>query len=101
MSAPRPRTSGTVYLLHFEPSYRHAGHYLGFAQQDVRARLAEHQAGRGARLTQVAIEAGCALILARTWPDSTRHDERRRKGRSLRPLCPLCQQQLTLPMEPS
>jgi hypothetical protein len=96
MDARDPRRIGTVYLLHIEPSYRHAAHYLGFARQPVAARLAEHQAGRGARLTQVAIEAGCALILARTWPGCTRHDERRRKGRSLRPLCPICQAQLTL-----
>src|SRR3954447_5537183 len=34
---------GTVYVLHLEPAYEHARHYLGWAR-DVNARVAEHLA---------------------------------------------------------
>ena len=38
--------NGIVYLLHFERSYRHARHYIGFTQ-NLEQRLEEHRAGRG------------------------------------------------------
>lgn len=71
------------------PKYRHARHYIGFAY-DVDARFDLHRKGQGARLTQVAVQAGCKLevaILGR----GTRHDERRLKneGHSIRH-CPFC-----------
>ena len=43
--------AGTVYLLHFDQPYKHARHYVGWTARNVRCRLAEHAAGRGARLT--------------------------------------------------
>jgi predicted GIY-YIG superfamily endonuclease len=84
------RCVGTVYLLHFDRPYRHARHYLGWAQ-DVQARLALHACGRGARLLQVVRDAGIAWTLARTWPGTPRWRERQLKaqgGASRR--CPLC-----------
>ena len=79
-----------VYLLHFEPSYQHAAHYLGFAE-DIERRVAEHRKGTGARLTQVAVEAGCALHLARVWPGADRNLERRlKRWHSGTRLCPIC-----------
>lgn len=33
-----------VYLLHFEPRYKHAGHYLGYAE-DIERRVDEHRRG--------------------------------------------------------
>ncbi len=42
--------AGTVYLLHFDRPYVHAGHYTGWTT-DLPARLAEHASGHGARLT--------------------------------------------------
>jgi predicted GIY-YIG superfamily endonuclease len=83
-------STGTVYLLHFDRPYRHARHYTGWAT-DLDTRLAEHAAGRGARLLAVAHAAGIGWTLARTWPDTTRHTERALKhqgGASRR--CPLC-----------
>ena len=80
---------GTVYLLHFERPYAHARHYLGWTA-DLDFRLAEHAAGRGARLLAVITEAGIGFTLARTWP-GTRARERQLKrqgGASRR--CPLC-----------
>lgn len=91
---------GTIYLLHFNPRYRHAGHYLGWAS-DLDRRLEAHRTGAGARLTQVAVAAGCQLILARTW-NGTRADEYSMKysrvtnagkpvrRHSLTRLCPIC-----------
>jgi predicted GIY-YIG superfamily endonuclease len=80
---------GTVYLLHFDRPYGHAGHYTGWAS-NLNARLTEHAAGRGARLLAVVQQAGIGWHLARTWP-GTRALERalkRQGGASRR--CPLC-----------
>lgn len=88
----------SVYLLHFEPAYKHARHYCGYAD-DVEPRINAHLHGRGARLTQVAHDAGCALILARVWPDGDRTLERRIKNRKAAPrLCPICSGKVSLQM---
>ncbi len=82
-------TRGTLYLLHFSQPYRHARHYSGFAT-DLDARLADHQAGRGARLLQVAKAAGITWTLARTWPgDRTRERRLKNQGGASR-RCPEC-----------
>jgi predicted GIY-YIG superfamily endonuclease len=109
-----------LYLLHLTPPYKHAKHYLGWAE-DIDARVAEHRAGSsGVRLVEAAVRAGCQLELVRTWPDATRDDERAKKatrtGKGFRPrgsnstgsrgrLCPLCKSRrkmavLTSPEEP-
>ena len=91
-----PRGAG-CYLLHFTEKYQHAGHYLGFSP-NIAARLQEHEAGRGARLTQVVKDAGIGWTLARTWPKATRRDERRLKCQKHAPrLCPVCQGTGVLP----
>lgn len=82
-------TMGVIYLLHFQRRYRHAAHYTGWAA-DLDQRLAEHAAGRGARLLAVVQAAGIGWTLVRTWP-GTRRDERalkRQGGASRR--CPAC-----------
>ncbi len=82
-----------IYLLHIEPPYKHAAHYQGITD-DLDARLAEHRNGTGARLTQVAVQHGCQLILTRTWKGE-RIDERRFKNQHNGPrLCPLCNPKL-------
>jgi hypothetical protein len=80
---------GTVYLLHFDRPYRHAGHYTGWAI-DLWHRLAEHDAGRGARLLAVVRSAGIGWQLARTWtgPRSRERALKNQGGASRR--CPLC-----------
>ncbi len=81
--------AGTVYLLHFAHRYRHARHYLGYAEH-LEQRLARHRAGTGARLLEVISEAGIDWRLARTWSGS-RTLERRLKGwHSGVRLCPIC-----------
>src|SRR5580704_11300859 len=91
MTAPASPTApiGVVYLVHFTEPYRHARHYTGWTA-DLGSRLAEHQAGRGARLLQVITQAGIGWTLARTW-QGTRERERQLKrqgGASRR--CPIC-----------
>jgi hypothetical protein len=61
--------------------------------EDLDHRVAEHQAGRGARLIEVITQAGIGLRLARTWPGVTRARERqlKRQGGASR-YCPICQE---------
>ena len=81
--------NGTVYLLHFDQPYRHARHYVGWAL-NVKRRLAEHEAGRGARLLAVVRAAGIGWQLARMWPGSrARERQIKRQGGHARH-CPLC-----------
>src|SRR5262245_43612347 len=83
---------GLVYLLHFErPISKHhtCQHYIGWCL-DLVERLALHRAGRGARLTQVAVERGIGFEVVRTWPGD-RVLERLLKDRKGAPkLCPIC-----------
>jgi predicted GIY-YIG superfamily endonuclease len=86
-----------VYLIHFEQPYQHARHYLGFVdggEAELERRLECHRRGSGARLMAVITQAGIDWVLARTWPDATRTQERRFKknGASTR-LCPICRAQ--------
>lgn len=81
-----------LYLLHFTPRYRHAGHYLGYAD-DIDRRVGEHLScgGRSSPLVAAAIAAGSTVTLARTYPGASRRRERSIKragglGRS----CPIC-----------
>jgi len=83
-----------LYRLHFHPRFRHAGHYVGYADDcdrescpsgvhpacNVYERLAAHRAGSGAVLTYHAVLAGCRLTLVGVWP-GTREDEARLKYR--------------------
>lgn len=89
-----PETAGVrgLYLLHFDPSYEHAGHYLGFAE-DIARRLGEHAAGNGksSPLVRAAMGAGCEVTLAATWPRQGRKTERRLKDAGgLSRYCPTC-----------
>lgn len=85
--------SGFVYLIHFaspiSPGRHTAQHYIGYAE-DWRARLEEHRAGQGARLTQVAVERGIQFDVVCVWP-AARDFERYLKRRKSAPrFCPRC-----------
>jgi hypothetical protein len=55
----RHSVPGTVYVLHFEPAYKHARHYIGWTSDtDVTARLNVHLQGRGSPLVRAAVQAG-------------------------------------------
>jgi hypothetical protein len=80
----------TVYLLHFDPPYRHMKHYIGATERRVVERLGEHRMGIGGRTTRLAVEAGCKLELARIWENVPWSFERELKGRGAKELCPIC-----------
>jgi hypothetical protein len=81
-----------VYLLHIEPSYQHAGHYIGFCEEDDPSRrLERHLSGRGSPLIKAAVGAGCKVELAHFIPGADRNFERKIKNRgSARRWCPIC-----------
>jgi hypothetical protein len=41
----RHNVQGTVYVLHFEPAYKHAQHYVGWTEGEVTDRVAVHLQG--------------------------------------------------------
>jgi predicted GIY-YIG superfamily endonuclease len=83
------RPPGTVYMLHFDAPYGHARHYTGWTR-DLDARLADHAAGRGARLIAVITAAGIGFTVARTVPgDRTLERAIKRDGGATR-YCPVC-----------
>jgi hypothetical protein len=93
---------GQIYLLHFERSYKHARHYLGWTE-NLEQRLEAHRSGRGSPLVAAAIAEGIEFQLAATWPGD-RHKERKlhRYKNSGARLCPICrtEQQATSLSEP-
>lgn len=90
----QPSLIGTVYLIHFERRYKHAGHYIGFAT-DLGARLEAHAKGRGSRLMEVVVGAGIGFVVAQTWEQATRYFERTLKNRGgAARSCPLCKQKI-------
>ena len=84
----------TVYLLHFERSYHHAKHYMGYSA-DPPGRLLEHKAGRGARLLEVINAAGIDYHLVRSWPGDRSVERRLKRQHNGRRLCPICRKRLT------
>ena len=58
-------TIGTIYVLHFDRTYKHARHYTGWTT-DLTQRLNEHRQGHGARLITVITSSGIGFQLART-----------------------------------
>lgn len=85
-----------VYLLHFDPPYRHARHYIGYTQQ-LESRLERHEMGRGSPLVQAALAAGCTVTVARTWGAEGVEDvhdrsfERKlKRQKNAARLCPMC-----------
>ena len=80
--------AGTVYTLHFDPPLGHARHYTGWTT-DLDTRLAQHEAGQAARITQVQRERGGSWRVARTEP-GTRDRENQLKERGASRDCPIC-----------
>jgi len=81
-----------IYLLHLDPPFKHAAHYLGWAY-NVRKRVREHRSGsrRCSPLLRAQLEAGGEILLARVWPGGDRTLERKMKNQGgLSRHCPLC-----------
>lgn len=81
-----------VYLLHFDPPYRHAAHYTGSTRRGrVMERWLEHWRGQGGRLCAIARAAGVRLRMARVWCDVPASFERSLKKRhGAWRFCPIC-----------
>lgn len=84
---------GTLYLLHFEPPYKHARHYLGWTQ-NPESRFDRHLAGRGSPLVKAALAAGSIVTVARTWSGDRNEERRIKNGKNVPRLCPTCQGEL-------
>jgi predicted GIY-YIG superfamily endonuclease len=82
---------GQVYLICFDENYKHAKHYIGYAENDAEARLEAHKQGYGAKLLRVLNDAGIGYKIVRVWENVDRHFERKLKneGHSKRH-CPCC-----------
>ncbi len=86
---------GDLYTLHFVPPYgdpevQAAGHYTGGAYgQPLGGRLVDHALGRGARLTQVQLQAGGSWVLADV-ERGTRDREAQLKERGASRRCSVC-----------
>ena len=79
-----------VYVLHIEPPYRHAAHYIGFTTRPDE-RVAEHLSGRGSPLVRAALAAGHEVTVALKWHCGTRQFERYLKNqKGTRQFCPRC-----------
>jgi predicted GIY-YIG superfamily endonuclease len=79
-----------VYLLHIEPGYGHARHYLGYSA-DIESRISAHMLGEGSPLIKAAVRWGRRIYWTRVWEDTGRTWERYLKRRHNAPaLCPVC-----------
>ncbi len=74
----------TVYVLHFDPPYRHAGHYIGYTPDETaERRVREHTEclAAGSPLVKAAVAAGCKVTLAHEFLGAGRDVERWLKTR--------------------
>jgi putative endonuclease len=84
-----------VYLLHLSPALSQSKHYCGSSPTSVKKRIAQHKAGQGARMTQVAVSKGIMLRVAKVWELDTPHDARvlercLKNTHNLKQYCPIC-----------
>jgi hypothetical protein len=86
---------GTVYVLHFEPGYRHARHYVGWTAGDVATRVAMHLQGCGSPLIRAAIAAGADVKLVATYPGSRGLERRLKRWHKTSQFCPACRRRPT------
>jgi hypothetical protein len=88
----------SVYLLHFAPRYKHAGHYIGFSTNDdpaIRINQHLHSWNCSNPLVKAAIRAGSEITVAYVWNGAAdRTFERSLKNRKdVCTWCPVCGQQ--------
>ncbi len=81
---------GTVYVLHFEPAYRHARHYVGWTAGDVSAGLATRLQGAGSPLIRAAVNAGVDIQLAAAFAGSRLLERRLKRWHKTGQFCPRC-----------
>jgi len=84
----------SVYILHFNTKYKHAGHYLGIAINPLE-RFKQHCIGQGARLTQIVSNNKIGMqqyVISKHKGFSRTHKEEKRLKRVAHPerICPEC-----------
>src|SRR5262249_28135431 len=79
----------TVYLIHFNRSYHHAKHYLGYSE-NLDKRITDHLCGQGARLMEVVTEAKIEWKVVRTWKGDRKLERRLKNHKNALRLCPIC-----------
>lgn len=84
-----------VYLLHLDAplaSGSTAQHYIGWSKNGwtFKERLSRHQAGQGARFTQVAVERGIGFAVVRKWKGDKCFERKLKNQKNARRLCPIC-----------
>ena len=86
-----------IYLVHIEPAFRHARHYVGSCEAALLpARMRRHTRGQGARLLRAALASGHNLTLARVWLAASRNLEKEIKASGhVKARCPICTPGLT------
>lgn len=88
-----------IYLLHFDPPYKRARHYLGFSEgdfpEDVDVRVGRHIGGQGSKLTKAAVKGGCTLILACTFTGGRDKERLLKKSHNVPRICPICNPRTT------
>lgn len=89
MSLVNGDTPGTIYLLHFDPPYRHAKHYLGWTNRE-QVRYKAHLNGKGSRLVAAAVAAGSQITVVWTRPGTRRDEAALKRGHDSVRLCPIC-----------
>ncbi len=88
---PYKSDPGTVYLLHLDPPFKHARHYIGFTRMTMDERMRRHHGRHGARLLRAQLAAGGTWRVAQVWPQVQRQWELtlKRRGGGAR-CCPIC-----------
>ncbi len=91
-------TWGTCYLLHFSAplgnpanTRAQAQHYIGWAD-DLEQHIAEHLAGRGARITRAAVAQGITFEVVATWHAPLGFEKVLKRRKEAPKLCALCAQ---------
>lgn len=85
-----------LFLLHWDPPYHHASHYLGYAKGLGRGAHYADQIARGVKigpheLVMAAQQAGCVIQVADVFVGASRPEQRRmRANGSLSRFCPIC-----------
>jgi hypothetical protein len=82
--------TGVVYLLHFHQRLGTGRHYAQHSAYDLVSRLAEHAAGRGARLLAAAREQSVSWHLVRQWPGGRAEERALKDARNAPRCCPEC-----------
>jgi hypothetical protein len=87
---PDPTEAGMIYILHFEPAYEHAQHYLGFTTKSGEERAHDHRGHNGSPLCRAALASGSQVILVAEFPGTRSMERELKERKNTRALCPRC-----------